>query len=430
MNSILSDGSFGVTTATTSNDVLYGPPRLSLVPPHLKYGIEDDCGRKIRVVVIDSHEMVLQSIAGLITADGTIDVVGTAVTAKEGIGICSAARPDVVVIDYQLLDMNAGEAIREIRRKLPQTRIVTISGANQNGALSSSVRAGSSAWVQKSRTIQELRDAILCAHTGEVFVSDEMAQMPKIGELVVHYQPVVDLAGGHIVGFEALVRWEHPDRGLLLPDEFLKAAEETGYIEEIDGWVRERAIAQLSLWQQRFPSNPRLWMSVNLSAIDIANPKLLSSISDSIASSGVENADVIVEVTESVLLDDNTQTKEFMAQLSSLGVGLALDDFGTGFSSLSYIRRFAFDHFKLDRSFTAELPGSPRSMLLVEELAHLAQSLSMISIAEGIENIGQLVALRETGWQYGQGYLFSRPVNTTACESLLARPTPFGHYAP
>jgi EAL domain-containing protein (putative c-di-GMP-specific phosphodiesterase class I) len=378
---------------------------------------------QIRVVVIDDHEMILQSVVRLLTADLKIAVVGTALTASEGIEIVEQERPDVLVIDYHLPDMDAPEAIKAVLSVDPNLKIVTFSGSERPGALYASIRAGSSAWVRKTRAIQELRNAILHVAAGMPYINEEMEAQPKLDELVVHYQPVVALADGHIVGFEALVRWLHPERGLLYPDAFLPYAEETGFIEEIDRWVREQAIGQLAKWQKTYPSDNRLWMSVNLSASDVSNPELFESLSEAITLSGVQSTDVVVEVTESVLLDDSVGTSEFLVRLKTLGVGLALDDFGTAFSSISYLRKFPFDHLKLDMSFTSELPHSMRSMVLIEEICHMADSMKMSSIAEGIERQEQYEALSQVGWEYGQGYMFSPPISATDCESLLERPT-------
>jgi EAL domain-containing protein (putative c-di-GMP-specific phosphodiesterase class I) len=377
----------------------------------------------LRVVVIDDHEMILQSVVRLLTADPKISVVGTALTASEGIDIVQNERPDVVVIDYHLPDMDAPQAIPILLDIHPEVKIVTFSGSERPGALYSSIRAGSDAWVRKTRAIQELRNAILHVAVGMPYVNEEMEAQPKLDQLVVHYQPVVDLADGHIVGFEALVRWMHPVQGLLYPDSFLPYAEDTGYIEEIDRWVRNKALSQLAIWQEQFEMEPPLWMSVNISACDISNPDLFGSIADAISDSSVSSHDVVVEVTESVLLDDSDITSDFLLHLKDLGVGLALDDFGTAFSSISYLRRFPFDRLKLDMSFTSELPHSKRSMLLIEEICHMADSMQMMSIAEGIERRDQLTALCDVGWRFGQGYLFSRPVGEADCVALLSGPS-------
>jgi EAL domain-containing protein (putative c-di-GMP-specific phosphodiesterase class I) len=374
----------------------------------------------IRVVVIDDHEMLLQSIVRLLEDDPRIAVVGTALTARHGVELTQQQRPDVVVIDYTLPDMDAPDAILELRKVYPEVKVVTFSGSGHSGALYASMRAGSSAWVRKTRAIQELRDAVLNVAAGRPVANTEMESLPRLNQLVLHYQPTVALASGLIVGFEALVRWQHPERGLLHPVEFMAFAEETGFIAEIDRWAWEQATRQLRDWQQRYPSTPRLWVSVNLSVSDLSDPDLFESISEIVRRAGIDPVDLIVEITESVLLDDTEQTMNLFSQLKALGVGLALDDFGTAFSSLSYVRRFPFDHLKLDISFTSELPHSLRSMLLVEEICHLATSMKMTSIAEGIERQEQADALRSVGCEYGQGYLFSRPLAVEDCEAILA----------
>jgi EAL domain-containing protein (putative c-di-GMP-specific phosphodiesterase class I) len=377
--------------------------------------------RTINVVVVDDHEMILQSVVRLLGADPQIVVVGTALTGAQGIDITKRVKPDVLVLDYHLPDMDAPEAIRQLREANSDVKVVTISGSEHPGALYASIRAGSSAWVRKTRAIHELRDAIRHAAAGWPFANEEMEATPKPDELVVHYQPIVSLFDGRVVGFEALVRWQHPERGLLFPESFLPYAEETGYIEEIDRWIREQAVRQLAIWQRMYPATPPLWMSVNLSASDILDPDLFDSISDILKTSEINPNDLVVEVTESVLLDDSDTTMRFLSQLNDVGVKLALDDFGTAFSSISYVRRFPFDHLKLDLSFTAELPNSIRSMLLVEEIWHMAESLNMVGIAEGIERPEQLEALRDIGFKFGQGYLFSRGVSAVECEKLLAK---------
>jgi EAL domain-containing protein (putative c-di-GMP-specific phosphodiesterase class I) len=375
----------------------------------------------VTVVIVDDHEMILQSMVRLLSADPAIDVVGTALTGVDGIEVTTRLNPDVLVIDYHLPDMDAPQAIRLLREAQLDTRVVTISGSERSGALYASIRAGSSAWVRKTRAIHELRDAIRNVAAGTPYANEEMAALPPEDQLVVHYQPIVSLTDGHVVGFEALVRWQHPERGLLFPDSFLSYAEETGYVEVIDRWVREHAVQQLATWQREFPRESPLWMSVNISASDILDPELFDSVAEILASSEVDPGTLVIEITESVLLDDTEATMEFLSKLNNIGVRLALDDFGTAFSSVSYIRRFPFDHLKLDISFTAEITTSVRSRILVEEIWHMSDSMSMMGIAEGIEQHDQLSALVDIGFAFGQGYLFSRAVSAPECHELLTK---------
>jgi EAL domain-containing protein (putative c-di-GMP-specific phosphodiesterase class I) len=375
----------------------------------------------VSVVIVDDHEMILQSMVRLLSADPGIDVVGTALTAADGIEVTRRLNPDVLVIDYHLPDMDAPEAIRQLREAQSNTRVVTISGSERSGALYASIRAGSSAWVRKTRAIHELRDAIRHVAAGTPYANEEMAALPPEEQLVVHYQPIVSLSDGRVVGFEALVRWLHPERGLLFPDSFLAYAEETGYVEVIDRWVREHAVQQLAVWQREFPRESPIWMSVNISASDILDPELFQSIAETLAFSDVDPATLVIEITESVLLDDTEATMNFLSNLNEIGVRLALDDFGTAFSSVSYIRRFPFDHLKLDISFTAEVTSSVRSRILVEEIWHMTDSMKMMGIAEGIEQHDQLRALLDIGFEFGQGFLFSPAVSALECDELLIK---------
>lgn len=373
----------------------------------------------VRVVLIDDHEMILQSLVRLLRDDPLIVVVGTALTAAQGIEVTRQVRPDVVIIDYVLPDMIAPDAMRVLRKVCPEVKIVTFSGSVRPGALYASMKAGSSAWVRKTRAIQELRDVVLNVAAGHAVAIDELESLPSLDQLTIHYQPIVVLASRRIVGFEALVRWQHPVRGLLYPAAFMPLAEETGLIAEIDQWTWEQAARQLKEWQQRYVSAPAVWMSVNASASDLSDRDLFDSISSMVTGAGIDPSDLVIEVTESVLLEETEQTMGFLHRLKEFGVGLALDDFGTAFSSLSYVRRFPFDHLKLDISFTSELPHSTRSMLLVEEICHLAKSMKMRCIAEGVERQEQSDALQGVDCEYGQGYFFSRPLPASECEALL-----------
>jgi EAL domain-containing protein (putative c-di-GMP-specific phosphodiesterase class I) len=372
-----------------------------------------------RVVIIDDHEMILESLVRLLRDERRIVVVGTALDATQGIELARREKPDIVVLDYRLPDMDAASAIEILREENSEVKVITLSGSEQPGALFASMRAGSSAWVNKTRAVQELRDTILRVAAGFVVTSDELDALPSLDELVLHFQPIVALESGRIVGFEALVRWQHPNRGLLHPESFLSIAETTGFIIELDQWVWEHAASQLRLWQEQY-SLP-LYMSVNLSARDLSVPNLLASISEIVERTSVSPTDLIFEITESVLLDDSEATIEFLAGLKKLGARLSLDDFGTAFSSLSYVRRFPFDQLKLDISFTSELPDSPRSMLLVEEICHLASTMKMNVVAEGIERRVQYDALRNIGCDYGQGYLFSPALPANDCAALIEK---------
>jgi diguanylate cyclase (GGDEF)-like protein len=237
------------------------------------------------------------------------------------------------------------------------------------------------------------------------------------GELRCHYQPIIDLHDGRVVGFEALVRWQHPTRGLIPPLSFIPMAEETGLIAPLGRWVLETACRQAVAWRSKTTGAP-LVMSVNLSARQFVQAELVDEVSDILTMTGLEPSELELEITESVLMDQSESGVRTLRRLRELGVRLVLDDFGTGYSSLSYLKHLPLDTIKIDRSFVVGLDGkADRS--IVEAVVALAHGLGIGVVAEGIETETQHRQLIELGCDLGQGYLFSRPVPATEATRLL-----------
>jgi EAL domain-containing protein (putative c-di-GMP-specific phosphodiesterase class I) len=374
---------------------------------------------RIRLLIVDDHEMFAESLSRLLGMDADVEVIGVAGSARAGLDRAMADKPDVVLMDFQLPDMDGAAATRLLKAIRPEMKVIALTGSDRSGAYYAMAEAGSSAWIRKTRAVQDLLAAVHNVHRGDVVINDELAALPRIEELVLHYQPVLELATGRILGFEALVRWAHPTRGIVYPDGFLPLAEETGFIDAIGAWVCGEATRQLAKWQHLSEPDTRLWMSVNLSATNLNRPQIVRDVLCYVEDAGIAPGDLIIEITEMVLLDDTRETAARLGALHEIGVRLALDDFGTAFSSLSYLRRFPFDVLKIDTSFTAELPGSPRCMLLVEAIQQLASSIGLLGIAEGIERPEQAEALMNIGWEVGQGYLYSRAVEAAACVAML-----------
>jgi EAL domain-containing protein (putative c-di-GMP-specific phosphodiesterase class I) len=230
------------------------------------------------------------------------------------------------------------------------------------------------------------------------------------GELLLHYQPDVELAGGTITGFEALVRWEHPARGLLGPAAFVPLAEETGLIIGIGEWVLREACAAAAGWPEE------LTLSVNLSPRQLAQPDLVATVRRALAESGVDPARLCLEITESAVMESGAATTAQLRALKSLGVRLAIDDFGTGFSSLAHLRRFPVDVLKIDGMFIAGLGSEPQDASIAAAVISLAHALGLRTVAEGVETEEQLRVLRELGCNLAQGHLFARPL--PAAEAL------------
>ena len=243
-------------------------------------------------------------------------------------------------------------------------------------------------------------------------------------EFVLHYQPIVRLADGTIEGVEALVRWQHPDRGLLPPGLFIPIAEESGgLIESIGRWVLDRACQQAQAW--RADGGRPCVMSVNLSGRQLQNPAVVDDVRSALARSGLDPAFLTLEITESILMSDTVESLDRLRALKDLGVRISVDDFGTGYSSLSYLRRFPVDVLKVDKSFVNDLRGySDDTYAFVRAIVQLGQTLRLKTVAEGIEHEEQRDALREIGCDYGQGYLFARPMAPEAVSALRADDAP------
>jgi diguanylate cyclase (GGDEF)-like protein/PAS domain S-box-containing protein len=256
----------------------------------------------------------------------------------------------------------------------------------------------------------------------------DMRRAAERGEYRLHYQPIVSLETGRMTGFEALVRWQHPRRGLLWPAEFLSLAEETGLVIQIDRWVLREACRQTREWQRRFRSETPLCVSVNLSARHFSAPSLVEHVGEVLEESGLDPCCLKLEITESVLMSDADSVTGTLRRLKEIGVELQLDDFGTGYSSLSYLHRFPVDALKIDRSFVGRIgPGGANSEL-ARAIVTMAHSLGMSVVAEGVETEEQLAELRAMACEYGQGHLFSAAVDGDGAEALIARgprPNPF-----
>ena len=240
-------------------------------------------------------------------------------------------------------------------------------------------------------------------------------------ELVLHYQPIVEMATGTVCGVEALVRWRHPTRGLVAPTSFIPIAEDSGLIVPLGHWVLQEACRQAALWCQKV-APAGLTISVNISAGQL-RPGFADQVASILEETGLPAESLVLEMTESVLMDHTEENLAFFTAFKEMGVGLAIDDFGTGFSSLSYLHRFPVDVLKIDRSFVDELGDSPGDRALVMTIVQLGRTLHMRTVAEGIETEVQARALEEMGCEQGQGYYFSRPVTGRQFERLLAAGT-------
>lgn len=247
-------------------------------------------------------------------------------------------------------------------------------------------------------------------------VENDLRRAIERQEFRIYYQPIVELQTGIVIGFEALLRWQHPSQGLVLPATFIPVAEETGLIVPIGYWILRSACRQLCLWQ-RF-SAKSLTISVNLSGRQFSQPDLIDQIDQILQETGLDASSLSLEITESMIMEDESATATLL-QLRNLGVKVSIDDFGTGYSSLGRLHHFPINVLKIDRSFVSGIGVSEGNLEIIQAIVTLAHQLGMDVITEGVETLEQLLELRKLKCEYGQGYLFSRPLDSLAAEALI-----------
>jgi EAL domain-containing protein (putative c-di-GMP-specific phosphodiesterase class I) len=372
------------------------------------------------MVVVDDHAMLLGSLVRVLDQEPDMTVAASATTVAEALAVVAEHIPDIVVIDYELPDGDGATAARQITEQWPSVRVIMLTGAHEEGVVFEAAQGGCSGFLAKTSAPVELVRMVRSVHSGATELpAEELNRLPRLDDLVVYYQPVVNLATAEIVGFEALVRWAHPTRGLVAPEEFIGLAERTSFIIDIDEHVRNEACRQAAVWNREFVTAPTRFMSINLSGRELRLTDLAARIERTLADTGVDPSTLMVEVTETFLVGDAQESAGRLLQLKELGLRIALDDFGTAYSSLKYLRRFPIDVIKLDKSFTDELPNGARGMKLLEAVGRLATQMDAIAEAEGIETEEQAVCLRSLGWELGQGYYYSRPLDAPSIEALL-----------
>jgi EAL domain-containing protein (putative c-di-GMP-specific phosphodiesterase class I) len=252
-------------------------------------------------------------------------------------------------------------------------------------------------------------------------VENDLRRALERGELTVWYQPIVELEGGRAVGFEALLRWRHPERGLLGPDAFIGVAEETGLIAPIGEWVLGEACRQLAAWRSEYGgAGSNVSVTVNFSSRQLAKADVVERIAEILTREGIEPACFKLEITESFIVENPEVAAQVLERVRALGCRICLDDFGTGYSSLSYLLRLPIDVLKVDRSFLVDLGRGARNADIVWAVVALAERLGMQVVAEGVERESQVVHLRELGCEYGQGHYFARPMEADEAGRLFA----------
>jgi EAL domain-containing protein (putative c-di-GMP-specific phosphodiesterase class I) len=251
----------------------------------------------------------------------------------------------------------------------------------------------------------------------------EMHHALQRGEFCLHYQPIINLKTGNLAGFEALVRWRHPKRGMIPPDKFIPAAEENGLIIPLGRWILGENCRQLREWQNNNPGASRLTVSVNLSCKQVLQPDLVEQVVACLTANRLKPRCLKLEITESHSMDNSDKTITIINRLREIGVEISLDDFGTGYSSLSYLHRLPVNYLKIDRSFVSRMVENKENGEIVNTIIKLAKNLKMKVVAEGIETADQFARLKHLGCEYGQGYFFSKPLEADAAAAFIINRT-------
>jgi EAL domain-containing protein (putative c-di-GMP-specific phosphodiesterase class I)/CheY-like chemotaxis protein len=265
----------------------------------------------------------------------------------------------------------------------------------------------------------ELFDGTRIKTESDTRMERELYEALDNGEFILHYQPIISLAGGRVAGFEALIRWNHPSRKLIGPNDFIPVAERLPFIIPLGFWIIEEATRQLRSWEKKFHIDPPIQMGINLSANQFINPELSSGIKQIISKHGVASDNIAFEITESAFIDDMEQANIQLLRLKSERHPIYMDDFGTGYSSLSYLQHFPVDTLKIDKSFVRWMHIDEQSEHIVRAVVGLAHNLGMKVVAEGIEEKSHLQMLKGLKCDYGQGFYFSVPLEVAAAEEYL-----------
>jgi diguanylate cyclase (GGDEF)-like protein/PAS domain S-box-containing protein len=419
------------------HDSLTGLPNRVLLTDRLVQGLARSRrrGSRLGVMFLDlDHFKVINDSLGHTAGDDLLRLTAERITATirpgdtvarfggdEFIIVCD----DVTALQTEVIAQRVLDALRQPcligNEQMNPTASLGIAVADGDATAESLLRDSDAAMYrakERGRGRVELFDEVLRSK-GErrLATASELRWALERAEFTVHYQPIVDLSTGGMVSAEALLRWEHPDRGMVGPDEFIPLAEETGLIVPIGAWVLERAAQQLAYWQR---CEPTISVAVNLSVRQMLAPDIAALVEDVLKRTGVRPAGLCLELTESVFMEDVEYFGRTLASLKNMGVRLALDDFGTGYSALSYLKRFPFDAVKVDRAFVDGLGTDPHDSALVAAIVAMADALDLEVTAEGVETAEQLAHLKKLHCRRAQGYYLDRPMPAAAITRLVA----------
>ncbi|WP_432543003.1 sensor domain-containing protein [Kineococcus sp. SYSU DK002] len=409
-------------------DPLTGLPNRAGLTQHLEPTPEGPVG--VLVVDVDHFAVVNESL-GASAGDELLVTVAARLTAavRDGAVVARVSADEFVVVercpDLAAVRRLADRALAQLSAPVALAGLEVVTSASIGAAVADDAdralqHAGSAMQRAKARGggRVDVHDPTTANSTADrLRLLGELRHGITGGQLRLLYQPQVQLHDGHVRGVEALVRWQHPTRGLLPPSEFIDAAEQSGLVRELGAWVLDTAVAQAARWA-RDTGQPPLEVSVNLSARQLGDPGLVDAVTAALGRHRLPAHLLVLEITETALVADPDAAAATLSALQELGVGISVDDFGTGYASLTYLQRFPVDELKIDRSFVDGLGVSDGDTGIVRACVQLAHAVGVRAVAEGVETEEQRRALVEMGCDVGQGYLFSRPVQADAIRPL------------
>ncbi|HEX7177127.1 MAG TPA: EAL domain-containing protein [Pyrinomonadaceae bacterium] len=425
------------------HDPLTGLPNRALFIDHVKMAISrarrrDDRPFAVLFIDLDRFKVINDSLGHLSGDDMLVGVARRLEGClREGDTVARVGGDEFTVLLDEL--QNAEEAIQIAERiQRDVSAAFQINGHEVFTTLSIGIAHGAPEYADPEDILRDADTAMYRAKTlgkarHEVFdkamhafavnllqIETDLRKALDLKQFFIMYQPIVALDDFRLCGFEALVRWQHPERGLVSPMDFIPVAEETGQILQLGEWTLLEASRQMNRWHRRFTSEFPFFISVNLSSKQFAQPNLIEQVDNILKRTSLNPRSLKLEITESAVMDNIDKTTEMLKQLRQLGVQLSIDDFGTGYSSLSYLHRFPIDTLKIDRSFVTRMVDNSENTEIVRTIVMLAQTLGMDVVAEGVETKEQLALLRQLGCEYGQGYYFSKPVTAAEAERIIS----------